>query len=173
MSSEGSAFYMTIDTTLKDTDSKEIQLVVFTLGQESYGVDIGAISTIIRPQTITYVPHTPPHVQGVMNLRGVIIPVVDLRCRLGFDPIEITPTSRIIVVELGKMQVGMMVDAVTETLSMPLSDIDPLPEMVVSVDSAYLQGVGKVDDRLIILLDLGQVLKPGEVRNLDAILSQE
>jgi len=136
----------------------EEQLVIFTLANETYGIDISAVNEIIRMQDITEVPRTPDFVEGVINLRGRIVPVIDLRRRFGLEAAEETQASRIIVVELDGTTVGMIVDSVSEVLRLPKENIEPTPPMVSGVDSAYLRGVGKWNDRLIILLDITKVL---------------
>lgn len=140
----------------------EEQLVVFTLADETYGIDISTVNEIIRMQAITEVPRTPDFVEGVINLRGRIVPVIDLRKRFSLAVSEETQASRIMVVELEGLTVGMIVDSVSEVLRLPASSIEPTPTMVSGVDAAYLRGVGKWDDRLIILLDIKKVLYKGE-----------
>jgi purine-binding chemotaxis protein CheW len=144
------------------TDSEEQQLVVFELSGESYGVEIGAVNTIIRMQPITHVPRAPEFVKGVINLRGSIVPVIDLRTRFGLAAFEETKASRIVVVETELGLIGMIVDAVTETLSLPTNAIEPPSSIVTSADSRYLRGVAKADDRLLILLDLERILTASE-----------
>lgn len=136
----------------------EEQLVVFTLADETYGIDISTVNEIIRMQAITEVPRTPDFVEGVINLRGRIVPVIDLRKRFSLTVSEETQASRIMVVELEGLTVGMIVDSVSEVLRLPASSIEPTPAMVSGVDAAYLRGVGKWNDRLIILLDIKKVL---------------
>ncbi len=144
----------------------ENQLVVFNLADEHYGVDIGAVESIIKLQPITAVPHAPSFVEGVTNLRGAVLPVIDLRRRFGLPAEKDTRDSRIVVVEIDGAQVGMIVDAVTEVLSVSEEDIEPPPSIVTTVDSAFITGIAKVDSRLIILLDLGQVLDTEEKADL-------
>ena len=139
------------------TDAEE-QLVVFKLGDESYGVSIEAVNTIIRLPDITAVPNAPDYVKGVINLRGLIVPVISLRSRFGLGEAESTKATRVVVVENEGMQVGMIVDAVSETMSLPRANIEPLSPLVQSADAWYLRGVGKVGERLIILLALDRVL---------------
>lgn len=146
----------------------EEQLVVFTLANETYGVAISAVNEIIRMQDITEVPRTPEFVEGVINLRGRIVPVIDLRKRFGLEAAEATQASRIMVVELGGLIVGMIVDSVTEVLRLPTDCIEPTPAIASSVDSAYLRGVGKWNDRLIILLDIEKVLYENEQEEVAA-----
>lgn len=136
----------------------EAQLVVFDLAGEYYGVDIGDVREIIRMQTVTKVPGAPSYVEGVINLRGEVIPVVDLRKRLNLTVSEQTAESRIVWVTIREQDVGVIVDAVTEVLRVPLSSIEPPSSMVADVDSDYLRGIVKLETRLIILLDLGKVL---------------
>lgn len=148
------------------TDQWE-QLVVFRLANEYYGVDIGAVNTIIRMQEITEIPQTPHFVEGVINLRGSIIPVIDLRKRFDLPTEPVTKASRVVVVESGGQMIGMVVDAVAETLRLSVGDIEPpSPVIASSVDAEYLRGVGKQDSRLVILLDLDRVLTTHEMESL-------
>lgn len=155
------------------TSDAEEQLVVFTLGDESYGVSIEAVNTIIRLPEITRVPHSPDFVDGVINLRGVIVPVIDLRRRFGLPVTEATKATRVVVVENHGVLIGMVVDAVTETLRMPVANIEPFSALVLSVDSKYLRGVGKLEDRLIILLSLDKILDQSEADSLRDITGAE
>jgi purine-binding chemotaxis protein CheW len=147
----------------------EEQLVVFELAHESYGVDIGAVNTIIRMQEITEIPRSPDFVEGVINLRGSIIPVIDLRKRFSLPMTEQTKASRIVVVESCGQLIGMVVDAVTETLRLQQDAIEPPSPIVTSVDSEYVRGVGKLENRLVILLDLDKVLTSKEIDALRAV----
>ncbi|MHB9037980.1 MAG: chemotaxis protein CheW [Armatimonadota bacterium] len=142
------------------------QLVVMELANESYGVDIGAVNTIIRMQEVTAIPRAPSFVEGVINLRGSIIPVIDLRKRFGLPQGDVTKASRIVVVEAQGQMIGMVVDAVVETLRLPASAIEPPSPVVSTVDSAYVRGVGKQESRLVILLDLDKVLTEKDVELL-------
>lgn len=145
------------------------QLVVFDLGGESYGVDIAAVNTIIRMQEITRIPRSAEFVEGVINLRGSIIPVIDLRKRFGLEVSQATKASRIVVVEAVGQMIGMIVDAVAETLRLPSDAIEPPSPVVASIDSEYLRGVGKQDNRLVILLDIEKVLTAKEMSSLAAV----
>ncbi len=142
----------------KGDAATEMQLVVFDLASEFYGVDIGDVREIIRMQTVTRGPGAPPYVEGIINLRGQVIPVVDLRKRLELAVGEQTNDSRIVWVTINGQDVGVIVDAVTEVLRIPLLSIEPPSSMVSSVDSDYLRGIAKLENKLIILLDLGKVL---------------
>src|SRR5216684_3284335 len=150
-------------TTLSD----ERQLVVFHLGAELYGVEISRVHEIIRLQAVTRVPHAPSFVEGVINLRGKVIPVVDLRRRFGLDSAEHTRASRIVVVEIGDQVVGIVVDGVSEVLRVNTSIVEPPSPVVAGVDSEYLHGIAKLPERLVILLDLDRVLAREERRALD------
>ena len=107
----------------------EKQLVVFELANELFGVDIGAVESIIKMQAITRVPQSPEFVEGVINLRGKVLPVIDLRLRFGLPAVEVTKGNRIMVITLGGTQVGMIVDGVSEVLSISDGDVEPPPAM--------------------------------------------
>jgi purine-binding chemotaxis protein CheW len=147
----------------------EQQLVVLELAGESYGVDIAAVNTIIRMQEITGIPRSPEFVEGVINLRGSIIPVIDLRKRFGLAVGEYTGASRIVVVEASGQTIGMIVDTVSETLKLPQDSVEPPSPIITSVDSEYIRGVGKLENRLIILLDIDKVLTNNEADKLRAV----
>ncbi len=153
--------------TTENIRREEEQLVVFNLSGETYGVDISTVREIIRIQTITEVPRTPDFVEGVINLRGKVIPVIDLHKRFDLPSVEETSHTRIMVVEVENITVGMIVDSVSEVLRIPKDSIDPPPPVISGVDSAYLRGVGKLEERLIILLDLNQVLHEKEKKTLE------
>jgi purine-binding chemotaxis protein CheW len=147
--------------------SDERQLVVFQVGAELYGVDIAGVHEIIRLPAITRVPRAPGFVEGVINLRGKVIPVVDLRRRFGLPSAEHTRASRIVVVEIGDQVVGIIVDAVSEVLRVSGSTIEPPSPVVAGIDSDYLHGIAKLPERLVILLDLDRVLARDDRRALD------
>jgi purine-binding chemotaxis protein CheW len=133
-------------------------LVTFTLGKEEFGVAIGCVQEIIRATDITSVPGAPGHVRGVINLRGKIIPVIDLRKRFNLPAAEAGDAERIVVVELGVKRLGMLVDGVSQVIKVPAEVVETLPEEATSVDENYISGVGKLDSRLIIMLDLNRLL---------------
>ncbi len=140
------------------TTQSEQQLVVFDLAQEAYGVDIGTVREIIRMQDVTSVPHRPDYVSGVINLRGRITPVVDLRKRFDLSDLEITRDSRIVVVDIQGDDIGMIVDAVTEVLRISTTQIEPPSTMIAAGGSDYIVGIAKLEERLVLLLDLERVL---------------
>jgi purine-binding chemotaxis protein CheW len=136
----------------------EEQLVVFELNKENYGLDISTVEGIIKMQTITKMPRAPEYVEGVTNLRGVVVPVISLRRRFGMAALENNRDTRIVVVFLNHTKVGMVVDGVSEVLRVQEEDIEPTPPMVSTVDTSFIRGIAKMDDRLITLLDLNKVL---------------
>lgn len=148
--------------------AEERQLVVFSLLDENYGIDIYKVQEIIQYRDITYVPKAPPFVKGVINLRGRVIPVIDLKERFGLPEKEITPDTRIIVVEISSQTVGLIVDSVTEVLRIPNANIEP-PPPVTTIEADFIEGVGKLDERLIIILDIDRILTKEEKKELAAI----
>jgi len=134
------------------------QLVVFSLSSEEYGVPITQIQEIIRLPEITRIPGMPGFIEGVINLRGRIIPVIDLRGRFGLDQKERTEKNRIVVADAGGQTVGLVVDGVSEVLQISGDQIDAIPPSMASIDSEYLSGVAKIDKLLVILLDLAKLL---------------
>lgn len=152
---------------MKRTELKEeakMQLVVFRLGKEEFAVEILQVQEIILLAPITRVPKAPAFVEGVINLRGEIIAVVDLRKRFGLEAGKLGDEARIVVVNVGDNLVGMIVDQVTQPLSLPVSQIQPPPPLAGGVDAAYLKGVGEVDGRLIVILNLERSLSPQEMQ---------
>jgi purine-binding chemotaxis protein CheW len=144
-----------------------LQMVVFQLGGEEFGVEIMKVQEIIRMPEITQIPQSPEFVEGVINLRGRIIVVINLDKRFNLTSKEIDSNSRIIVVEIGENVVGMIVDSVNEVLRIPKSSVEPAPELVTSsISREYITGVGKIDDRLLILLDLAKVMNKNEVAEI-------
>ena len=135
-----------------------LQLVSFNLGDEEYGVDILKVQEINRMVHVTRVPRAPEFVEGVINLRGKVIPIVDLRKRFGLPARAFDKNSRIIVVDVEGRTVGLIVDGVSEVLRLGMETNEPPPSMVAGVDAEYIWGVGKLEDRLLILLDLARVL---------------
>ena len=142
----------------------ERQLVVFELANERYGVDIDTVREIIRMQDITHVPNSPDYVDGVTNLRGKVIPVVNLRKLFGLEPGEVTSETRIVVVEIDGEDIGVCVDAVAEGLRVAESSVEQENSAVVTtMDSTYMQGIASLDHDLIILLDLAKALSGDDI----------
>jgi purine-binding chemotaxis protein CheW len=145
-----------------------IQLVSFNIGEEEFGVDILKVQEINRMLDVTRVPNAPEYVDGVINLRGKVIPIIDLRRRFGMERKEKDKNTRIVVVELSGKIVGFVVDAVSEVLRIPKSVTEPPPPIVAGIDADYITAVGKLEDRLLILLDLEKVLSTEEKHELAA-----
>ncbi|MFH1852270.1 MAG: chemotaxis protein CheW, partial [Candidatus Neomarinimicrobiota bacterium] len=156
-----------------------LQLVGFRLGQELFGVDILKVQDINRLMKVTKIPHAPEFVEGVINLRGAILPVIDLRRRFGLEAGRQTKSTRIIVVRVNEQVVGFVVDAVEEVLRIPTDTVEPPPPIVAGIDSGYITGVAKLnkakDDSksdLLILLDLDQVLNRDEQDQMKSSLEE-
>jgi purine-binding chemotaxis protein CheW len=133
-------------------------LATFFLAREEYGVDVKQVQEIRRVAEITSVPRAPEFVRGVINLRGRILPVLDLRRRLGLGEVADGPAARIVVVRVKERLLGLLVDGASQVLKVPVSHIEPPPEEVVQKGGDYIRGVAKLDDRLIILVDLERLL---------------
>jgi purine-binding chemotaxis protein CheW len=144
-----------------------VQVIVFNLGEERYGVEISQVREIIKPSQITRIPNAPGFVEGVINLRGQITTIINLRKRFGMESKDVDVNTRIIVVEYKDAVIGMMVDTVNEVKYLPSSDIEELPNIITSRNEAkFLKGVGKLPDGLLILIDLNKVLSQDEVEGL-------
>jgi purine-binding chemotaxis protein CheW len=146
---------------------KELQIVGFRIGNETYGVLIGAVREIVRVPEITAVPSAPDTVEGVINLRGKIIPVMDLRKRFGHTEISSDKKNRILVVELDSKLLGLIVNSASEVLKIPPSDIEAPGSVFADGESGYVTGVGKLKGRLIILLDISKLLHRPELKRLE------
>ena len=158
-----------MDPSLKKQDDELLQLVTFSIGDEEFGVNILKVQEIIRTMEITKVPRAPEFVEGVINLRGKVIPIIDLRRRFGLAPKAHDKNTRIIVIEINNIIVGFVVDAVSEVLRIPASTVEPPPPVVAGVDSDYISGVGQLQDRLLIMLDLDKLLSSEDVEMLSAM----
>lgn len=135
-----------------------IQLVSFMLDDVEYGTDILAVHEILRMPDITRLPNAPAYIRGVINLRGNVIPVVDVRERFNLSRAKITDLTRIIVVEIGEKLVGLLVDNVHQVVRMPEKNIDPPSDLIEGVSEEFIKGIGRLQDRLIIILNLGNIL---------------
>ena len=151
------------------TSGEVVQVVSFRLGNEEYGVDISQVQEIIRMVEITHVPRAPRFMEGVINLRGQLIPIIDLRTRFSMPRADQTKSTRIVVTEIGSKRVGIVVDSVSEVLNIPIEHVEDAPDMIAGVGTEYIQGVGKVNDRLIILLDLTMVMSGEEKAQLETV----
>ncbi len=146
----------------KTYSGHEVQLVAFKLGREEYGISILQVQEIKRLTDITRVPHTPEYITGVINLRGSVLPVIDLKKRLGLPVQTHTDNTRIIIVKIDEVVVGMLVDAVSEVLAIDQANIEDPDAVVGGVAANFISGVGKLDNRLLILLNLEAIVGGGQ-----------
>ena len=146
---------------------KDIQIVGFRIGRETFGLPIAIVREIVRVPEITSVPNAPEYIEGVINLRGRIIPVVDLRKRFGQEAATLTKKSRIVVVDLNGRAVGLIVNSASEVLKLPPSEIEKPHNVFHEGQLDFITGVGKLKGRLVILLDLDRILRRAELRDLD------
>ncbi len=135
-----------------------LQLVTFTLRNEEYAVDILNVQEINRITEITQVPNSPSYVEGVINLRGKVMPVINLRKKFGLEDKETDETSRIIIMDIKGVTNGLVVDSVSEVLRIPTDIVEPPPPMSSDMDSKFIKGVAKLENRLIILIDIDELL---------------
>jgi purine-binding chemotaxis protein CheW len=147
----------------------ENQFVVFDLGSEDYGVPISSVESIIKVQQITKVPHAPSFVEGVTNIRGKVLPVIDLRKRFDIEAKETDKNSRIIITRYGQTEIGLTVDGVSEVLTVPDEAIEAAPRITTTADSVFITGIAKIGGRLVILLDLKLILSEHEQASLSDI----
>jgi len=148
---------------------KELQVVGFRIGRETFGLPISIVREIVRVPEITSVPNAPDYIEGVINLRGRIIPVVDLRKRFGEKSFEPNKKNRIVVVELESRAIGLIVNSASEVLRIPPSEIEEPHNVFKEGELNYITGVGKLNGRLVILLDLNKILQRGELSRLDEV----
>jgi purine-binding chemotaxis protein CheW len=148
---------------------KDYQVVGFRIGNETYGVRIGSVREIVRVPEITSVPNAPEAIEGVINLRGKIIPVMDLRKRFGSGSVQPDKRNRILVVELENKLLGLIVSSASEVLKIPPSEIAAPGTVFAEGESSYVTGVGKLKGRLIILLDIARLLRQPEFKKLEEV----
>ena len=150
-------------------ENQLLQLVTFNIGSEEFGIEILKVQEIIRTMEITRGPRAPDYVEGVINLRGKVIPIIDLRKKFAMPAHAHDSQTRIVVVDLSGMIVGFVVDSVSEVLRIDSGTVEPPPQIVSGVDSEYISGVGKLADRLLILIDLDKLLSQEEQQGLKAM----
>jgi purine-binding chemotaxis protein CheW len=147
------------------------QYLTVNLGNEEYGVDILAVREIRGWTPVTRIPQAPGYVLGVLNLRGAIVPVLDLRLRFGLAREEYTATTVTVIVMVNGRQFGVVVDAVSDVVEVAPGDIRPVPDMGTSVDTEYLKGLTSVAERMVLLLDVDRLLQPQDAQMLEAALA--
>ncbi|MBS3820354.1 MAG: chemotaxis protein CheW [Planctomycetes bacterium] len=152
--------------TVTDTNSRAGMYLTFGLADEEYGVEILKVREIICMMDITAVPKAPPHVKGVVNLRGKVVPVIELRTRFSMPTIESTEETCIIVVVVGTREIGVVVDRVSEVLDIAEKDIEDPPTFGTIVDTSFLIGMGKTEGHVTILLDITKVLDPNDIAGI-------
>jgi purine-binding chemotaxis protein CheW len=149
---------------------EEKKVIVFALGSEEYGVEVDKVRTIERMQPMTRVPKVPAFINGVINLRGVVIPIIDLRARFGLDHEEYNDNTRIIIVSAGEFEVGLIVDSANDVIDLDTDEIDSPPEIVGGIKAKYLDGIARIgENRLLVLLNLERVLDKSEILQLEGI----
>jgi purine-binding chemotaxis protein CheW len=153
--------------------NKPAHLIGFSIGRETFGVPIELVHQIVCVPEITAVPESPQCVEGVINLRGKIVSIVDLRKRFGEKEIQSSRKNRVLVVEVEGKMVGLIVDSASEVLKIPLSEIEHPPNVFEEGELNYVTGVGKLNGRLIILVDLTKILQRGELRRVGEVAEAE
>ena len=151
------------------TGAVDEQIVVFTIGSEEFGVDISRVWEINELQTITRVPRAPKFIEGIINLRGEIIPVLNLGKQLGLFQDEAKSGRRIMVVQSGQNRLGLMVDEVRQVIQIPAGAVEPPSPLVTTIDSGYLRGIARLEGRLVILFDLDMLLSAEEKESVEAV----
>lgn len=164
MPDKGSEIQATQDE--KVMSDQMLQLVSFQIGEEIFGIDILKVQEINRMSEVTRVPNAPDYVEGIINLRGKVIPIIDLRKRLLMPSKEYDKHTRIVVIELESKVIGFIVDSVNEVLRINRNITEPPPPMVSGIASEYISAIGKLEDRLLILLDLKKILSTDEINRI-------
>lgn len=153
----------------RDLEGELNQLISFMVGDEEYGIEILRVKEIIRSSEITPLPRSPSFVKGIINLRGDVIPIIDLRDKFGLDGSERTAATRVIVVDVDGRLVGMVVDSASQVVRIASDQIAPPPPIIGGISTEYLKGVAKLNDRLVILLNIDKILSSDERIDLDKI----
>jgi len=138
------------------------QIISFRVGAEDYGLELANVKEVIRMRDVTWLPKAPPFIKGIINLRGKVIPIVDLRCKFGLESAEQTAATRVIVVEVKEKLMGMVVDSASQVMRVPTDQIDPPPLVVGYLSREYISGVAKLDDKLVILMDIKRIFTAEE-----------
>ncbi|MCT2535956.1 chemotaxis protein CheW [Aquibacillus koreensis] len=147
-----------------------IKIIIFKLHNQEYGANITQIRSIEKLQDVVKVPQTSDFIKGIINLRGQVTPIIDLKQRLGMQETEKTDQTRVLIASMNNIEVGLIVDSATDVIDIETSLIEETPEMVQGVDSKYLNGVAKLDNRLLLLLDLENVLNYKEIDEVKQVI---
>ena len=157
----------------QDMEGELNQLISFEVGDEEYGLDILRVKEVIRIREISRLPKAPSFVKGIINLRGDVIPIIDLRDKFGLEHKEYTAMTRVIVVDVEEKLVGMVVDAASQVVRIPADQIDPPPPLVGGLSAEYIRGIGKLDESLVILLRIDKILSTEEKLELEKLEEQQ
>lgn len=149
--------------------SDELKVIVFRLHSQEYGVDVNQVKSIERMQHITKTPQSPDFVRGVINLRGVVTPIIDLRSRLELPVDNESESTRIIIVGLDGLEIGLIVDSANDVIDIPSNAVEAAPKIVTGINVSYIRGVAKLGERLLILLDLNKILNSHELKIIEEI----
>jgi purine-binding chemotaxis protein CheW len=149
---------------MAELQGTELKVIVFQLKDKEYAIPVQQVRSIEKVHHITRVPRTPDFVKGVINLRGVVTPIIDLRKRFGLEEAALSENTRVIIVTLDEIEVGFIVDAANDVVDIPTEAIEPAPEVVDAVQVDYINGVAKIGKRLLILLNLEKVLSNRELK---------
>lgn len=148
--------------------AKALEFLTFKLGDVEYGVDIRLVQELRGYDAVTRIANAPEHIKGVINLRGLIVPIVDMRIRFNAGPVDYDQFTVVIVLNVGGRVVGMVVDSVTDVTSLPPDSIKPPPEFGAAIDTRYVTGLGTLDERMIILVDIERLMAPDELHIAEA-----
>jgi purine-binding chemotaxis protein CheW len=150
-----------------------IKIIAFQLANESYGISIDQVRSIERMQNTTRVPQTPDFIKGVINLRGVIIPIIDLKDRLELGQTTYTDQTRILIVRINSLDIGLIVDSANDVIDIDLNMIEPAPEIIGGLKEFFIKGVAKLKNRLLVLLDIEQILNFDELNEIQIVSQTE
>lgn len=153
------------------SDEDERQYLTFMLGEEFYGVNILKVQEIKGYLDVTRIPNTPDYIKGVLNLRGTIVPIVNLRMKFGMEEIDHTAFTVIIVVMVKGRVMGMIVDTVSDVLTIAAKEVKPPPALGTKVDTSFIDGIGTSDERLVTLLEIDRVLTDQEIEQVESVAS--
>jgi purine-binding chemotaxis protein CheW len=144
------------------------ELLTFSLGREEYGIDILKVQEIRGYESVTTIANAPDFIKGVINLRGIIVPIVDMRIKFNFGKVSYDDTTVVIILNMANRVVGMVVDGVSDVITLKPEQIKPAPEFGAGLDTQYLQGMGTVDERMIILIDIEMLMSSGDMELIES-----